>query len=590
MNTAFHKISIDFEYLNEIYNINSDPYNTLSELKEIVSKKIFPYPGEVHCFYKNMDLFEKEDEEIIKLFPNKLKISIKLKRSTKDKEPKKSTITRNANRRISILPSLSATPKLNAIVSPEKNKAKRKKKIERLKSISSTANTITNTRPGSRLNIKLREETIKDNIKNNDLFYYMHRMAVDKFKNSKKMKKEIKDEDNESEYNNIVDTYKKMKSFKFFTDKKENKDLNILLSLTKKNLNRYKLDNNFSLDFHKKSTFNNKNNEIPKTEKNILQTKLKKLNKLNLNLSTDEEKSSNEQMDNNIKSTEKETKKEIIDDNYICSSCKNEMITEYCLNCNEFKCNSCIELCNADEHEHFKIKLEEDCFKNINIYGNLITSNINKKLQDIIKFDKELKIYDIKKCRDNLISFINDILNMYNEIIYTLESVYKEKSVKKEMDKFEAESKKIKAEVNDIVQKANSYLKNDNNISKPKYKMMNMQYFFNLLNEKNKTFDSLNQNMKVYSLNFTINSNLEKSFNDIENIIKSIKNKDNPFLLKDDLKKEYQNLIQKYYHTRKNKRKVYMKRKTISIKSVRKPDFEISQDNINDDNNNSQEQ
>ena len=92
-----------------------------------------------------------------------------------------------------------------------------------------------------------------------------------------------------------------MKSFKLFTDKKENKDLNILLSLTKKNLNRYKLDNNFSLDFHKKSTFNNKNNEIPKTEKNILQTKLKKLNKLNLNLSTDEEKSSNEQMDNNIK-------------------------------------------------------------------------------------------------------------------------------------------------------------------------------------------------------------------------------------------------------------------------------------------------
>lgn len=38
---------------------------------------------------------------------------------------------------------------------------------------------------------------------------------------------------------------------------------------------------------------------------------------------------------------------------------------------------------------------------------------------------------------------------------------------------------------------------------------MNMQYFFNLLNEKNKTFDSLNQNMKVYSLNLTINSNLE---------------------------------------------------------------------------------
>ena len=41
MNAAFHKISIDFEYLNEIYTINSDPYKTLSELKDIVLKKIF---------------------------------------------------------------------------------------------------------------------------------------------------------------------------------------------------------------------------------------------------------------------------------------------------------------------------------------------------------------------------------------------------------------------------------------------------------------------------------------------------------------------------------------------------------------------
>ena len=34
MKAEFHKISIDFEYLEEIYTINSDPYKTLSELKE----------------------------------------------------------------------------------------------------------------------------------------------------------------------------------------------------------------------------------------------------------------------------------------------------------------------------------------------------------------------------------------------------------------------------------------------------------------------------------------------------------------------------------------------------------------------------
>ena len=74
MKAEFHKISIDFEYLEEIYTINSDPYKTLSELKDIALKKIFPCPDNVHCFYKNMDLTEKEDEEIAILFPHFSKI------------------------------------------------------------------------------------------------------------------------------------------------------------------------------------------------------------------------------------------------------------------------------------------------------------------------------------------------------------------------------------------------------------------------------------------------------------------------------------------------------------------------------------
>ena len=80
MQDVFHQIKIDFEYLNEIYTVNSEPYNTLFELKETVSKKLFPHPGVIHCFYKNIDLFEKEDDEISKIFPNQTKIKIQLKR------------------------------------------------------------------------------------------------------------------------------------------------------------------------------------------------------------------------------------------------------------------------------------------------------------------------------------------------------------------------------------------------------------------------------------------------------------------------------------------------------------------------------
>ena len=93
MEKGFYKIRIDFEYLKEIYTINSDSYNTLSELKDIVSKKIFPSPGNLYCYYKNIDLTEKEDEEIAKIFPNKAKIKISLKKQQKEKLLKKLSIS-----------------------------------------------------------------------------------------------------------------------------------------------------------------------------------------------------------------------------------------------------------------------------------------------------------------------------------------------------------------------------------------------------------------------------------------------------------------------------------------------------------------
>lgn len=68
MKAIFNKVSIDFDYLNEIYTIKSDPYKTLSELKEIISRKMFPYPAGAHCFYKNMDLFDQKMTKFRKYF------------------------------------------------------------------------------------------------------------------------------------------------------------------------------------------------------------------------------------------------------------------------------------------------------------------------------------------------------------------------------------------------------------------------------------------------------------------------------------------------------------------------------------------
>ena len=102
-----------------------------------------------------------------------------------------------------------------------------------------------------------------------------------------------------------------------------------------------------------------------------------------------------------------------------------------------------------------------------------------------------------------------------------------------------------------------------------------MQHFFNLLNEKGKTFNTITQNMKVFTLNSEINSNLEKSFNDIENIIKSLANIDHPFSLSKELNVEYHKLIEKFNNSTKERKKLFMRRKSISIKGINLASFPL---------------
>ena len=523
MKAIFNKISIDFEYLNEIYTIKSDPYKTLSELKELVSKKIFPFPGDVHCFYKNLDLIEQEDDEISKIFPNKTKIKITLKNPQKDKPIKKQSISRNSLIKIV---AFDTEPKSQLKESRPQSKVIRKSKMEsdiklpkidniRMKGRQSCflygiKKLENNLNKNSQNNIN--DDLNNDMIKQNEIGSYQKLMDLD---------------DNETEAKSLIDKYKGNKMDYLLTDKKDMKSLEFLLSSLKpKNNNqsakKYKLGNSFSLP---KSLFKND--------------------------------------------------KEII--NHILNTEMKNIISQYCLNCNGFKCNSCIDLCKTYTHEILQINLNLDCYKIIMSYYDLVNSNINSTIEEILQNNKELKIYNIKKSRDELVSFINDLLNIYNEIINILENeIYKENNIKKEMNKYESETNKIKAEINEIMQKVNSFLKNEENINKPKFKMMNVKHFFNLLNEKRINFNSLTQNMKVYTLNNEINSNLEKSFNDMKNIMQSMTNLDNPFSLSKDLNAEYLKLNEKFNNTQKERKKMlFRRRKSVSTNGVVFPDFPL---------------
>ena len=551
MEKGFYKIRIDFEYLKEIYTINSDSYNTLSELKDIVSKKIFPNPGNLYCYYKNIDLTEKEDEEIAKIFPNKAKIKISLKRQQKEKLLKKLSISLGGQPKIvrfDTMPDSSTKDSNNSDLISNTIK-------KRNASISLPLINLKKIKGRQSCNIynnNLIEQVLNNNIKDN----YLNKNDVNRYDKLINLDKE------ENQVINLINKYKGNLNNNLKTNKKDFNDITALISnLKSRNSIKNKLLDNITLNNIKNKILDNQANPILNSEIN---DNNKNLRKLNISLDDKETKIKNNN-NNNIN----KNNKAIIDKNYLCPSCQKNIISEYCLNCNEFKCKFCIELCKEKLHENIKIRLNEDCFKIIMTFGELIISNIDNNLRNILKFDKEIQIYDIKKYRDYLISSINDILNIYNEIISILENVYKEKPIKKEMTKYELESNKTKAEINDILQKANSYIKNSDNKSEPKYKMMNIKYFFNLLNEKGKSYNLSTQNMKVYFLNPTINSNMEKCFNDIENIMESMANLDNPFSLKNELNIIYHRLIEKYNNSPKDRKKMFMKRRTIQFKGAK---------------------
>ena len=572
MKAIFNKISIDFEYLNEIYTIKSDPYKTLSELKEIISRKMFPYPAGAHCFYKNMDLFDQEDDEISKIFPNKVKIKITLKKPQKEKSLKKSSQKRNSQVKLVTFDTIPVSP-----ISPRKDRTLNSKTI-RKKNITNEIilPKIENIRMKGRqscvlYNIKKIENNLNEEKENNNSENDSN--EKDDITSYKKL---IQLEDNEKEAKSLLDKYKGKKIDYLLTDKKEINDMNFLLSsLKSKNNNKYKLGNSFNISKSKLT-----NNKEKDKDNYFVKTELNNDNKFKLVKRDLESDDKDKKIDN------ENIAQENFDENYSCNSCKKNIISQYCINCNTFKCNSCIDLCKTYSHEILQINLNEDCFKIIMSYYDVINSNINNSIEEILQYKEDLKIIDIKKSRDEIVSLINDVLNIYNEVINILENnIYKDKTVKKEMNKYEIESNKIKSEINDIIQKLNSYIKNEENISKPKYKMMNMQYFYNLLNEKGKSFNILTQNMKVFTLNHEINSNIEKSFNDMENIMKSMANLENPFSLSKELNIEYHKLIEIFNNSKRERKKMFMKRKTISLKGVQLSSFpRIGSDNASEAN------
>ena len=606
----FYKVSIDFEYLNEIYSIVAEPYNTLIELKENIIKKIFPSPKNVHCFYQNLDIYEKENEQISRIFPFKKKIKIRLKNPSKEKKlikpynsykyldnRVKSNIIENKEIKI---PKIEINS-INSINSDSSIKFGKKIKIKnnhnhqistknivkkRLLSFSSVAESINNPKERKR-----SQDTLESNgeefYTNDELFYYLYKNKIKKLK--------LVNIDNNKDninFNNNNDIITEEESI-YYTERKPKK------------LNKLKINlNDIKINFQKDN--DNINNDKCKTQREKEEIKILINNEVNnenkeINDENDIEsfQISNENNENNQNGGNNGKNKNnneingqskiIEDDNYICTLCKKNIVSYYCLKCNQFICKNCLEKCKSDNHENININLNEDSLFNINIYAKSLISNIDKKVNEIKQYDSELKIFDIKKRRDNIILMFNEIINLYSQITSILKNTYKEKDAKNEMSKYKLDSDRIKEEIKKIIKHAETYAKSDSNNNKPKFKIMNMKYFFDLINQQQNNHKLLTDKIKVFSLNSSINGNIEKAFNEIEEIMKKITNKENPFDLNDNLKDDYYKLIKEQRNQMRKKSSRHKSSKNANkmishFPSIKSPDKNNKDNNKNNYN------
>ena len=589
----YFKISVDFEYKNEIYNIIAEPFNTVLELKEIICKKIFPFPKNIHCFYKNIDLYGKEEEQISMLFPLKKKIKIKLKKTSKEKK------MIGSYKNFKSLSNLFNTNRINLgneLFSDSYLKVKKNNFISNNNNIYESINNKNNkTVIKKRLlsnstldNKKKSNDNFNslgdDYFKNNELLNFLHRNQIIGSKpfneNLSKHNKINEKNETKSIFNTDIKLRKRLKKIdKLAFNIKEHKNTinndnndnndndNNLISndnslsntekeeakvnkkITKENFNKNEYNNEINEEINKDNSYNNSDSDNSYNNKK------------------NSKKSSKKSSNNNINDNESNKNKKIEDINYMCSLCKNNIITDYCLNCNHFICKNCTEKCKLENHETFNIKIEDKCINNINSYGQQIKSNIEKKVNTIKEYDKKLSFFDIKKRRDNLIEMLNEIINLYSKIMNILKNIYNEKDIKVTIEKYQIDSDKIKEEINEILKKADLYIKSDPNNNTPKFNNLNLKYFFNLINGKIQNHNLLTEKMQVYSLNSNINTNIEKTFNEIEKLMEKISNKENPFELKDQLKNEYDRLIKEHTNLNlsKEKKKVIPRRRTVAI-------------------------
>ncbi len=219
--------------------------------------------------------------------------------------------------------------------------------------------------------------------------------------------------------------------------------------------------------------------------------------------------------------------------NYFCNNCNKKTLHFFCRNCQDFLCEDCKKLPKHNNHLTIKIdpfNLEENIKLYIMIVQTDIEQNIHTNEDYYRQFYNNENAIDNDHYRAKLISKLEELANLYNNIIHKLKETYSKNNnegIDMLINEYNLNSRIISGELNNIL----TDLYTNFTQSRKKMGFLQFKNYFNMINEKEKNWTSITKNIIVFKVNNDINEKVKKFYEKMEKEIDELINIKKPFCL-----------------------------------------------------------
>ena len=262
----------------------------------------------------------------------------------------------------------------------------------------------------------------------------------------------------------------------------------------------------------------------------------------------------------------------------ICGKCNENFIDEYCRTCNEFICSDCKD--HNDHKNHLSIHLDSpDINNNVNIYGNLVQTDIEENISnnnELLNNDKIINIVDHKVWvgkNEDLIHKLETLIKMYQNILDILKNNYS----KEAKNKMNGLITSFTNGANNINEEINKMLNNINSQNRRKFDFKELKSYFDTLNNNEVKLIELNKDLIKYHLCSEINFKVNFLYNKLSKILDDAIDIKNLF----NLEPKYYNELIRIINIDKN-RNGY---KNYQTSKSKKYDFNFNEENSENEGN-----